>query len=114
MWSEDSTFQGTRKTQYEEYIFRLGGERERDRLDENYLFSMIVIPSSLDLFVSLCLHLSLFLYLSFYLSLFVCLPVCLSLSLFRCEDERFELDIVLEGNLSTIKILEAIQKKMAR
>ena len=22
MWSEDSTFQGTRKTQYEEYIFR--------------------------------------------------------------------------------------------
>ena len=32
----------------------------------------------------------------------------------RCEDERFELDIVLETNLSTIKLLEAIQKKMSR
>ncbi|XP_019864517.1 PREDICTED: paired amphipathic helix protein Sin3a [Amphimedon queenslandica] len=53
MWSEDTTFHGTRKTQYEEYIF-------------------------------------------------------------RCEDERFELDVVLETNLSTIKVLEAIQKKMSR
>ena len=32
----------------------------------------------------------------------------------RCEDERFELDIVLETNLSTIKLLEAIQEKMSR
>lgn len=32
----------------------------------------------------------------------------------RCEDERFELDVVLETNLSTIKVLEAIQKKMSR
>ncbi|XP_064388294.1 paired amphipathic helix protein Sin3a-like isoform X2 [Halichondria panicea] len=53
MWSEDSTFEGTRKTQYEEYIF-------------------------------------------------------------RCEDERFELDVVLETNLSAIRYLEAIQKKMSR
>ena len=35
-------------------------------------------------------------------------------SFLRCEDERFELDIVLETNLSTIKVLEAIQKKMGR
>lgn len=32
----------------------------------------------------------------------------------RCEDERFELDIVLETNLSTIKVLEAVQKKIER
>jgi paired amphipathic helix protein Sin3a len=53
MWSEDSTFQGTRKTQFEEHIF-------------------------------------------------------------RCEDERFELDIVLDTNLSTIRIFEALQKKFSR
>lgn len=53
MWSEDSTFQGTRKTQYEEYIY-------------------------------------------------------------RCEDERFELDAVLENNLSTIRIFEAQQRKISR
>lgn len=52
-WSEDSTFVSSRKTQYEEYIY-------------------------------------------------------------RCEDERFELDIVLESNLSTIRVLEAVQKKMTR
>ena len=39
MWSEDSTFQGTRKTQYEEYIYRLevrgvvgGGERDESEV----------------------------------------------------------------------------------
>ena len=32
----------------------------------------------------------------------------------RCEDERFELDVVLELNLSTIRYLEGIQKKMAK
>lgn len=52
-WSEDSTFVSSRKTQYEEYIY-------------------------------------------------------------RCEDERFELDVVLETNLSTIRVLEAIQKKLSR
>ncbi|EDO41458.1 predicted protein, partial [Nematostella vectensis] len=52
-WSEDTPFPGTRKTQYEEYIF-------------------------------------------------------------RCEDERFELDVVLESNLSTIRVLEAVQKKLQR
>ncbi|KAL1419890.1 hypothetical protein MTO96_004643 [Rhipicephalus appendiculatus] len=52
-WSEDSTFVSSRKTQYEEYIY-------------------------------------------------------------RCEDERFELDVVVETNLSTIRILEAIQKKLQR
>lgn len=33
---------------------------------------------------------------------------------FRCEDERFELDVVLEMNLSTIRYLEAVQKKIAK
>ncbi|XP_046857434.1 paired amphipathic helix protein Sin3b-like isoform X2 [Xenia sp. Carnegie-2017] len=50
-WSEDTTFLGTKKTQYEEYIF-------------------------------------------------------------RCEDERFELDGIIEVNLSTIRVLEAVQKKL--
>ncbi|XP_013418836.1 paired amphipathic helix protein Sin3a isoform X2 [Lingula anatina] len=52
-WSEDSTFVTSRKTQYEEHIY-------------------------------------------------------------RCEDERFELDVVIESNLSSIKVLEAVQKKMSR
>eukprot|EP00794_Sanderia_malayensis_P006513 gene6513-7257_t len=52
-WSEDTQFPGTRKTQYEEYIY-------------------------------------------------------------KCEDERFELDIVIETNLSAIKALEAVHKKIFR
>lgn len=50
-WSEDSTFVSSRKTQYEEFIY-------------------------------------------------------------RCEDERFELDIVIESNLLTIRVLEAVRKKI--
>ena len=52
-WSEDTQFPGTRKTQYEEYIY-------------------------------------------------------------KCEDERFELDVVIETNLSTIKVFEGVQKKLSR
>nr|XP_061780884.1 paired amphipathic helix protein Sin3a-like isoform X1 [Nerophis lumbriciformis]XP_061780885.1 paired amphipathic helix protein Sin3a-like isoform X1 [Nerophis lumbriciformis] len=52
-WSEDSTFVSSKKTQYEEHIY-------------------------------------------------------------RCEDERFELDVVLETNLSTIRVLEAVQRKLSR
>ncbi|XP_052006215.1 paired amphipathic helix protein Sin3a-like isoform X2 [Xyrauchen texanus] len=52
-WSEDSTFVSSKKTQYEEHIY-------------------------------------------------------------RCEDERFELDVVLETNLATIRILETIQKRLSR
>ncbi len=52
-WSEDSTFVSSRKTQYEEYIY-------------------------------------------------------------RCEDERYELDVVLETNLATIRVLESVQKKLSR
>uniref|UniRef100_A0A146LA21 Paired amphipathic helix protein Sin3a n=3 Tax=Lygus hesperus TaxID=30085 RepID=A0A146LA21_LYGHE len=52
-WSEDSTFVTSRKTQYEEYIY-------------------------------------------------------------RCEDERFELDLVIESNAATILVLENVQKKMSR
>ena len=32
----------------------------------------------------------------------------------RCEDERFELDIVIEANLDTVKVLEGVQKKLAK
>ncbi|CAG7726194.1 unnamed protein product [Allacma fusca] len=52
-WSEDSTFITSRKTQFEEYIY-------------------------------------------------------------RCEDERFELDVVIETNASTIRVLEMVAKKMSR
>ncbi|XP_015246903.1 PREDICTED: paired amphipathic helix protein Sin3a-like [Cyprinodon variegatus] len=52
-WSEDSTFVSSKKTQYEEHIY-------------------------------------------------------------RCEDERFELDIVLENNLSTIRALETVQRRLSR
>uniref|UniRef100_H3C6M1 Paired amphipathic helix protein Sin3a n=1 Tax=Tetraodon nigroviridis TaxID=99883 RepID=H3C6M1_TETNG len=48
-WSEDSTFVSSKKTQYEEHIY-------------------------------------------------------------RCEDERFELDVVLESNLATIRALETVQR----
>ncbi|XP_068580357.1 paired amphipathic helix protein Sin3a-like [Cebidichthys violaceus] len=52
-WSEDSTFVSSKKTQYEEHIY-------------------------------------------------------------RCEDERFELDVVLEANLATIRALEAVQRRISR
>ncbi|GIY36696.1 hypothetical protein CEXT_216131 [Caerostris extrusa] len=52
-WSEDSTFVSSRKTQFEEYIY-------------------------------------------------------------RCEDERFELDMVLETNISTVRILESEWNKINR
>uniref|UniRef100_A0A3Q2ZJC4 Paired amphipathic helix protein Sin3a n=1 Tax=Kryptolebias marmoratus TaxID=37003 RepID=A0A3Q2ZJC4_KRYMA len=52
-WSEDSTFVSSKKTQYEEHIY-------------------------------------------------------------RCEDERFELDIVLETNLATIRALETVQRRLSR
>lgn len=34
--------------------------------------------------------------------------------IYRCEDERFELDVVIETNAATIRVLEFVQKKMAR
>lgn len=34
--------------------------------------------------------------------------------IYRCEDERFELDVVLETNLAAIRVLENLQKRMAR
>uniref|UniRef100_A0A182K7V0 Paired amphipathic helix protein Sin3a n=1 Tax=Anopheles christyi TaxID=43041 RepID=A0A182K7V0_9DIPT len=52
-WAEDSTFVTSRKTQYEEFIY-------------------------------------------------------------RCEDERFELDVVIETNSATIRVLEGVQKKLTR
>lgn len=52
-WSEDSSFVGSRKNQYEEYMY-------------------------------------------------------------RCEDERFELDVVIETNASTIRVLEGVAKKLSR
>ncbi|XP_076267862.1 SIN3 transcription regulator family member A [Rhynchophorus ferrugineus] len=35
-------------------------------------------------------------------------------SMYRCEDERFELDVVIETNASTIRILESVNKKLNR
>lgn len=32
----------------------------------------------------------------------------------KCEDERYELDVVIETNLSTIRVLEVVQKKLNR
>nr|XP_057901878.1 paired amphipathic helix protein Sin3a-like [Doryrhamphus excisus] len=52
-WSEDSTFVSSKKTQYEEHIY-------------------------------------------------------------RCEDERFELDVVLETNLATVRALESVQQRLSR
>lgn len=34
--------------------------------------------------------------------------------IYRCEDERFELDVVIETNSATIRVLEGLQKKFAR
>uniref|UniRef100_A0A3Q2YQG0 Paired amphipathic helix protein Sin3a n=1 Tax=Hippocampus comes TaxID=109280 RepID=A0A3Q2YQG0_HIPCM len=34
--------------------------------------------------------------------------------IYRCEDERFELDVVLETNLATIRVLESVQRKISR
>lgn len=50
----------------------------------------------------------------FYISLNECLDGKMVSTFYRCEDERFELDVVLETNLSTIKVLEAVQKKMSK
>ncbi|KAM9409739.1 paired amphipathic helix protein Sin3a-like isoform 2-T3 [Pholidichthys leucotaenia] len=33
---------------------------------------------------------------------------------YRCEDERFELDVVLETNLATFRALETVQQKLSR
>ncbi|XP_011347883.1 paired amphipathic helix protein Sin3b isoform X4 [Ooceraea biroi] len=35
-------------------------------------------------------------------------------AIYRCEDERFELDVVIETNASTIRVLEGIHKKINR
>lgn len=34
--------------------------------------------------------------------------------MYRCEDERFELDVVIEVNASTIRVLEGVNKKLSR
>ncbi|KAM9860412.1 paired amphipathic helix protein Sin3a-like [Aulostomus maculatus] len=34
--------------------------------------------------------------------------------IYRCEDERFELDVVLEANLATIRALESVQRRLSR
>ncbi|XP_018026656.1 paired amphipathic helix protein Sin3a isoform X2 [Hyalella azteca] len=34
--------------------------------------------------------------------------------IYRCEDERFELDVVLETNLATMRVLEGVQRKLNR
>lgn len=34
--------------------------------------------------------------------------------IYRCEDERFELDVVIQTNWDTIEVLEGVQKKISR
>lgn len=34
--------------------------------------------------------------------------------IYRCEDERFELDVVIETNNTTIRVLEGVQKRISR
>lgn len=34
--------------------------------------------------------------------------------IYRCEDERFELDVVIETNSATIRVLENVQKRLSR
>lgn len=34
--------------------------------------------------------------------------------IYRCEDERFELDVVIETNSATIRVLEGVSKKISR
>lgn len=34
--------------------------------------------------------------------------------IYRCEDERFELDVIIETNNATIRVLEGVHKKMSR
>lgn len=67
------------------------------------------------MYVHICTCISLMVFASiFYISLNECLDVKMVSTFYRCEDERFELDVVLETNLSTIKVLEAVQKKMSK
>lgn len=35
-------------------------------------------------------------------------------ALFRCEDERFELDMILESNLATIRVMELVMGELSR
>lgn len=35
-------------------------------------------------------------------------------TIYKCEDERFELDVVIETNTATIRVLEGVQKKLTR
>jgi len=37
---------------------------------------------------------------------------CYEEALFKCEDERYELDMVIQANLSTIKVLKNLQEKV--
>lgn len=39
-------------------------------------------------------------------------PNCSFLSLFQCEDERFELDMVIEAGASAIKLLEPMEEEI--
>ena len=40
--------------------------------------------------------------------------MCIRDSIYRCEDERFELDVVIETNAATIKVFEGVQKTLSR
>lgn len=81
-WSEDSTFVSSKKTQYEEHIYRCEDERFEVRK-----------PSQLVL-----------MFFFFFFELLHLLDASIS-----CQ-----LDVVLETNLATIRVLETVQKKLSR
>lgn len=78
-WSEDSTFVTSRKTQYEEYIYRCEDER----------FEVSTPSIAGQAFFWVNVH-----YLTIWFSQ--------------------QLDVVIETNASTIRVLEGVQKKLSR
>lgn len=61
-----------------------------------------------------------FLHFSIYSAVFSCIYLFIIRKtqyeeiIYRCEDERFELDGVIETNAATIRVLEGVKKKMSR
>lgn len=78
-WSEDSTFVSSKKTQYEEHIYRCEDERFEVRELSKLFLSHFLLN-----YLAYCVFIS------------------------------WQLDVVLETNLATIRVLETVQKKLSR
>lgn len=85
-WSEDSTFVSSKKTPYEEQLHRCEDERFEVQL----------------LHIHTCITLIIHILYSFVFKCSCCAPPLL------------QLDVVLETNLATIRVLESVQKKLSR